>query len=241
MAADQLVEARPRVATVGAEHDVRIQHGQQPLEVAVAGRRQERFDHRPLAVEVGVGDRRALDPAAAAAGELARRVRGPADDRRDVVERDGEDVVEHERDALGRGQGVEDRQQRQADRVAEDAPRTRGRSRPADSRSDPGRGPRAAPRDGRGGSAAGSGRPGRRPWSARPAGSRRRSCRSDSAGSTPPARRHPPRSGIRACGRPRHAGAGGAPRSARRASPGRSSGRSSPSLVTSVGRSGSTG
>src|SRR5438093_4854481 len=56
-------QLRTRLASVGADHDVRIEHRQQPLEVALARRRQERVDHRPLAVEIGVGHRRSPDPA----------------------------------------------------------------------------------------------------------------------------------------------------------------------------------
>ena len=117
---DQRHQAGTGRPAVGSQGHVRIQHGEQPLEVAVARRGEEGIDDRPLAVKVGIGDRGALDATTAAARELPGGRRRPPDDRRDVVERDREDVVEDERDALGRGESVEDGQQREADRVAED-------------------------------------------------------------------------------------------------------------------------
>ena len=59
----------------------------------------------------------ALDAAAGAAGELARRLGRAVDDRRDLVEGHGEDVVQDEREPLGRRQRLEHDEQRQADRV----------------------------------------------------------------------------------------------------------------------------
>ena len=53
------------------------------------------------------------------AGELARRLRGALDDRRDLVEGHGEDVVQHEREPLRRRQRVQHREQRQADRIGQ--------------------------------------------------------------------------------------------------------------------------
>ena len=53
---------------------------EQALEVAVARGSEEGVNDRPLTVEVGIRDRGALDPAAAAAGELAGR--GARFDRR---------------------------------------------------------------------------------------------------------------------------------------------------------------
>src|ERR1700730_13774654 len=42
---------RKRTA-IGAQHDVRIEHGDQPLEVAVAGGSEKRIDDAPLLVQV---------------------------------------------------------------------------------------------------------------------------------------------------------------------------------------------
>jgi len=49
--------------------------------------------------------------------KLAGRDRGPTDDASDVVERHVEDVVEDERDPLGRPQPLQDHEERKADRV----------------------------------------------------------------------------------------------------------------------------
>jgi hypothetical protein len=72
-----------------------------------------------LTVEVDVGHGRALDPATGSAGELPRGRRRSADDRRDLDERHGEDVMQHEGDPFRGRQGVEDDQHREPDRVAQ--------------------------------------------------------------------------------------------------------------------------
>src|SRR3954452_7942047 len=60
---------------VGPADHVRVQHLEQPLEVALARGREKGVDHLALAVEVVVGDRLlALDATAGAARELARRL-----------------------------------------------------------------------------------------------------------------------------------------------------------------------
>ena len=61
----------------------------------------------------------AADPAARPAGELARRLGRAVDDRRDLVERHGEHVVQHEREPLGRRQRLEHDEQREPDRVGQ--------------------------------------------------------------------------------------------------------------------------
>ena len=67
---------RVAVAAVGAEHDVRVEHRHQSLEVAFAGGGEVGVDDRPLAGQVRVRRRRRLAHAAAgAAGELAGRLR----------------------------------------------------------------------------------------------------------------------------------------------------------------------
>jgi uncharacterized protein YjbJ (UPF0337 family) len=52
-------------------------------------------------------------------GQLARRLGRAVDDRRDLVEGHREDVVEHEREALGRAERVEHDEQCDADRVGQ--------------------------------------------------------------------------------------------------------------------------
>ena len=61
--------------------------------------------------------------------QLARRCGGSPDDRGDLLEGDGEQVVQHERDPLGRGEAVKHDQQRQPDGVRQERPRARGRAR----------------------------------------------------------------------------------------------------------------
>ena len=66
----------PLTAAVGAHHDVRVEHRDEPFEVAVAGGGEEGVDHAALLGEVGVGSRGlAAHPPPRAAGELAGGVR----------------------------------------------------------------------------------------------------------------------------------------------------------------------
>ena len=108
----------PRAA-VGAQHDIRMQHRDERVEVAVARRREERVDDLALAGRVAVGRRRLPHAPACAAGELARRGRRAGHDQRDLVERHREHVVQDERQPLGRRQGVEHDEQREPDRIGE--------------------------------------------------------------------------------------------------------------------------
>jgi len=114
-------DGRTQDAAVRADHDVRIQHGDQRLEVASSGCGEERVDHPALAGEVSVRGRSCpLHPAPASTRELPRRRRRAPGDRRDLVERDAEHVVQHERQPLGRRQRFEDNEQRQPDRIGQD-------------------------------------------------------------------------------------------------------------------------
>src|SRR6516225_5049371 len=61
---------------VGAEHDVRVEDGQQRVEVAVPGGGQEGVNDLPLPVQVRVGHGRLLDAAPGPAGELPGRLGG---------------------------------------------------------------------------------------------------------------------------------------------------------------------
>ena len=104
-------------AVIGAEHHLGIQHREQPLEVAVARGLEEGLDDLLLPAEIGVRRRRALHPAAGAAGQLPRRSGRAADDRRDLLERHGEHVVQHEGKPFGRRQRFQHHQQRGADGI----------------------------------------------------------------------------------------------------------------------------
>ena len=106
---------------VGAEHDVGVEQSQQRREVAVARGGEERGDHLALARgRTVVRDCRvSLHAPAGPAGQLAGGGRRPPDDRGDLLERNREHVVQHERQPLGRRQGVQHDQQGQADRVGE--------------------------------------------------------------------------------------------------------------------------
>jgi hypothetical protein len=102
------------------QHDLGVEHGDQRVEVTVPQRGQERVHHPPLASQVDLAGRgRALDPPPGPAGQLTGRGRGAFQDRGDFVERHGEDVVQDEGQAFGRGQGVEYHHQRRADRVGQ--------------------------------------------------------------------------------------------------------------------------
>ena len=92
----------------------------QRLEVAAArARRGTRRRPRADAPDRRPAPRPRPARGARAARELPRRGRRATDDRRDLVERHREHVVQHEREPLGRRQRLEHDQQREADRVGE--------------------------------------------------------------------------------------------------------------------------
>ena len=119
-----LGHARERAAVrggVGTDHDVGIEDAQERLEVAGLGRGDEGIDDLPLAGERHVRGRRAGAPDATSCTtrELAGRGRRPIDDRRDLIERQAERVVEDERQPLGGREPVEDDEHRKTDRIRE--------------------------------------------------------------------------------------------------------------------------
>ena len=108
-------------AEVGSQHDVGVEQRDEGVEVAPARCQEEGVDHVSLTGEIGVGSRYlgAFDAAPGPAGELPRRRRGSTDHRRDLLEGQLEHVVEHEREPLRRGQGVEHDEQGEPDRVGQ--------------------------------------------------------------------------------------------------------------------------
>ena len=145
-AADQRGQTRTRHPAVGAQHDLRVEDGQEAFEVTGARSRQERVDDGPLAIEIDVGDGRALDASTGTARELPRRRRRSADDRCDLVEWHGEDVVQHEGDTLGGRQRIEHDEHREPDRIAKQGFLLGIDALPPDSGSDPGGASPATPR-----------------------------------------------------------------------------------------------
>ena len=114
------LDAPTRGGAVGSEHDVRVEHGEKRVEVAAARGGEEGFDDLPLAGEVGAGSlSRSLHPAAGAAGELPGCGRRATHDGGDLVEGDGEHVVQHEGEPLGGSQRFEHDEQRETDRVGQ--------------------------------------------------------------------------------------------------------------------------
>lgn len=109
-----------RCPAVSPEDDVGIEHGNQCIEVAILGRGEEGVHHDPLPREVRVGSRSlATYPATCSAGELPRGGRAALDQRRDLVEGQGEHVVQHEGEPLGGRQHFQHHHQRESDRIGE--------------------------------------------------------------------------------------------------------------------------
>ena len=110
----------PRAA-VDSVHHVRVQDGDQRIEVAVAGGGEESVNGRPLSGQVAIAGRRrgAADAAPGPAGELAGRLRRALDDRGDLIEWHVEHVVQHVRQPFRRAERLHDDQQPEPDRVGE--------------------------------------------------------------------------------------------------------------------------
>ena len=107
--------------SVGSEDDVRVEHREKRIEVTAPRGGEEGVDDFSLTGEIAVGHRgRSLHSAAGAARELPCRGRGASHDRSDLVERQVEQVVQHERDPLGGSQRFEHNEQRQSDRVGQE-------------------------------------------------------------------------------------------------------------------------
>src|SRR5262245_7552805 len=112
-----------------SEDHLRVEDSDEPVEVTVMRSREKGVDNASLNLHIGVRSGVArLNAAACATGKLASRLRGALDDGRDLLEGHAEDVVQHERDALGRLKGLEHHEQRKADHVCQQCPVLRARS-----------------------------------------------------------------------------------------------------------------
>ena len=106
---------------VGAQHDLRVKELNQRRHVPGPGGGEKRVDHRLLR---GNGTLRLVrarrpDPVPRPARQLPGGFRRAVEHRGDLTEREVEHVVQHERDPFGRGQRVEDHEQREPHRVGE--------------------------------------------------------------------------------------------------------------------------
>ena len=117
--ATHLPRASPPRAAVDAEYDVGVEHRNQRVEVSAPRGGEEGVDELSLADRIEVRYRGTLHPAACATGELPCRGGRALHQRSDLVERDREHVVQHEREPLGRCQRLEHDEQREPDRVRE--------------------------------------------------------------------------------------------------------------------------
>lgn len=96
---------RWRGDAVGTKYDTGIENGKKRGEIAVAHSGEKSGNDFALARQFGGGNnRRALDAAAGATGELPRGHRRTPHDGCDLVERHVEHVVQHEGKPLGRCQ-----------------------------------------------------------------------------------------------------------------------------------------
>ncbi len=107
-------------AGVLADHGLRVEHGEEAVEITVAGGGEEGVDDSALRDHVGFGRRVAVtDPPPAAAGELPGRLGRTVQDGADLVERHRKHVVQHVRQPLGRGQRLEDDEQGEPDGIGQ--------------------------------------------------------------------------------------------------------------------------
>jgi hypothetical protein len=104
---------------IGAEHDIRVEHRHEGVEVAAPRGRQERVDNRTLTDRIGVGNRGSLQTPACATGQLPGGRGCSLHDRGDVLEGHREHVVEHERQSLGGGKRAENDEQCKTHRIGQ--------------------------------------------------------------------------------------------------------------------------
>src|SRR5262245_5181057 len=114
---------------VDSEDHLWVEDSDEPAEVTVTRSCSKRIDNSSFNVHVGIRSGLPLpNTAACAAGQLASRIRGALDDRRDLLEGHVEDVVQHERDAFRRRKRLQHNEQGKADRVGQQCFVLRARS-----------------------------------------------------------------------------------------------------------------
>src|SRR6266568_5398858 len=105
---------------IGSEYNIWVEYREKRVEVTAMRGSEEGVNYFSLRCEIDVGSRgRSLHPAACAARELSCRGRRTSHDGSNLVERYGEEVVQHERETLGGIQGVEYHEQCETDRVGQ--------------------------------------------------------------------------------------------------------------------------
>jgi hypothetical protein len=103
---------------VGSDHDIRIEHCQQRVKGPFARGGKEGRNHFAASDEIPIRSRwRSPHLAASSTGELSGCWDFPLQHERNLVERDGEEIMEHKGEALGWRKRVQDDQQRKANRV----------------------------------------------------------------------------------------------------------------------------
>ena len=107
-------------AEVGPQHDVRVQHGDQRVEVTTASCQEEGVDNCTLTSEVGIRYFGAPYPTSRPARELPGRRRGSIDHRSDLLEWQVEHVMENEGQALSGSERVQNDEESETDRVGKE-------------------------------------------------------------------------------------------------------------------------
>jgi hypothetical protein len=105
---------------VGPQHDVRVEYGDQRIEVTAASCQEEGVDNRALTNEVGIWDLGTSYPTPCPAGELPGGSRGSIDHRSDLLEWQLEHVMENEGQALSGSQRIKYDEESETDRVGKE-------------------------------------------------------------------------------------------------------------------------
>src|SRR5712692_5960793 len=108
-------------ASVSSQDNVGIEQSYEGVEVAGARCFEEGVDHLSLASEISVRSRylRTLDTSSRPAGELSCCCGRSSDHGGDLIEGQLEHVVEHEGQPLVGGEGIEDNEQGETDRIGQ--------------------------------------------------------------------------------------------------------------------------